>query len=209
LKNLIIIGAGGMGRDIYEFSTQCVGYGKDFTVGGFLDDDLDSLRPFSGYPVVINKIDEYDPAENDVFVCSMGDVSQKKSSVERVLRKGGKFISLIHPTAHIGMNSQIGDGCIILKDAFVGSECSIGDFVLIQIGAVIGHDVRIGKYSRVDCHAVCVGGTELKNGVTIHTGAIINHNVVVENQGKVGAGSFVIRRVKANTSVLGNPAKRI
>lgn len=209
MKDLIIIGAGGMGRDIYDFSTQCVGYGKDFIVAGFLDDDLDSLRPFSGYPAVINKIDEYDPTENDVFVCSMGDVSQKKSSVERVLRKGGKFISLIHPTAQIGMNSQIGDGCVILKDAFVGTECSISDFVLIQIGAVIGHDVRIGKYSRVDCHAVCVGGTELKDGVTIHTGAIINHNVVVESQAKVGAGSFVIRRVKANTSVLGNPAKKI
>lgn len=42
-----------------------------------------------------------------------------------------------------------------------------------------------------------------------NTSAIINHGVVVEDKAHVGACSFVIKRVKAGTTVYGNPAKRL
>ena len=32
MKNLIIIGAGGMGRTIYSNALECVGYGENFVV---------------------------------------------------------------------------------------------------------------------------------------------------------------------------------
>ena len=209
LKNLIIVGAGGMGREIYDLSTQCLGYKKEYIAVGFIDDDLDALNQFSGYPIIIGTIADYIPKENDVFICSIGDTTEKKSSIECILGKGGKFTSLIHPSAVIGKNSTIGNGSIILKDAYIGVDCKIGEFVLIQISAVVGHDVHIGNYSRIDCHAICVGGTEIQDEVTVHTSSVINHNVVVETGATVGACSFVIKRVVSNISVYGNPAKRI
>ena len=209
LKNLIILGAGGMGREIYELATQCKGYNKDYQTVGFLDDDLKVLNSFSGYPSILARIKDYSPKENDIFICSIGDTKKKKVSIGKIVEKGGVFISLIHPSVHIGKNSTVGIGSILLKDAFIGADCKLGDHVLIQIAAVIGHDASVGNYTRVDCHAVCVGGTELQEEVTVHTSAIINHNVVVGKGATVGAGSFVIKRVPSRTTVFGNPARRL
>ena len=55
----------------------------------------------------------------------------------------------------------------------------------------------------------CVGGTVIGHETDIYTSAVLNHGVVVEDSAHVGACSFVIRRVKAGTTVMGNPAKRL
>ena len=80
---------------------------------------------------------------------------------------------------------------------------------LIQSYTVIGHDARIGNWNRIDTHVTCVGGTVVEDEVNIHTSAVISHKVVVESGAHVGALSFVIRRVKAGTTVMGNPAKKL
>ena len=43
MKNLIIIGAGGMGRTVYSNALESVGSGKEFVVKGFIDDNLQAL----------------------------------------------------------------------------------------------------------------------------------------------------------------------
>jgi sugar O-acyltransferase (sialic acid O-acetyltransferase NeuD family) len=209
MKNLIIISAGGMGREIFNLATICNGYNKDYTIKGFIDDDGEALNSFKGYPPVISSIKDYSIQPDDVFICSTGDVTQKKENIQVILNKGGEFISLIHPDASICHNAIIGNGCIILENAYIGCDSQIDNFVTIQISAVIGHDVKVGKYSRVDNFVVCVGGIELKEEVTVHTSAVINHNVIVERNAYVGACSFVIRRVKEYTTVFGNPAKKL
>lgn len=209
MKDLVIIGAGGMGREIFHLANLCNGFNTEYTIKGFLDDDKDALQSFSGYPIIIDTIKNYKPKANDVFICSIGDVVQKKKIIHTILDKGGEFINLIHPGASIGKNVKMGKGCIIMKNSLIGVDCTINDYVLIQASAVIGHDVKIGKYSRIDCHVVCVGGIELKDEVTIHSCAVINDRVIVEKGATVGAVSFVIRKVKENTTVFGNPAKRL
>jgi sugar O-acyltransferase (sialic acid O-acetyltransferase NeuD family) len=209
MKNLLIIGAGGMGREIYDLATLCSGYNKDYVIKGFLDNSIDALKTFNGYSPVISTIDNYIIEDDDVFICSLGNVSEKKKNIQLILDKGGKFINLVHPDAYIGKNTKIGSGCILLKNAYVGVDCVIDDYVLIQLSAVIGHDVKVGKYTRVDNFVVCVGGTELKEEVTVHTSSVINHKVIVERNSIVGACSFVIRKVKENSIVYGNPAKKI
>lgn len=209
MKNLIIIGARGFGRDIYSLALECYGYQKDYQMKGFLDNKNDALDEFVNYPPIIDSFENYVIQKDDIFICAFGDVQSKKKCTELIISKGGKFISLIHPSAHIDANAKLGIGCIVLNNAFVGSGSIIGDFVLIQVSTVIGHDVKIGKYSRVDCQVVCVGGIVLEDEVTIHTAAVINDKVIVGKGAHVGAGSFVIRRVKENSTVYGNPAHKL
>ena len=37
MKQLVLLGAGGLGKEIYGVALQSVGYGVDFIVKGFLD----------------------------------------------------------------------------------------------------------------------------------------------------------------------------
>lgn len=208
MKNLIIIGAGGMGRTIFDIARECDGYGEDFKIKGFIDDNVHSLDGFQNYPPVLNTIADYVPMENDVFTFSIGG-NARRDCIENMILKGGNFINLIHKTARLGSNVDLGVGNIIAAFTSIGADAKIGNCNMIQSYTVIGHDAVIGDYNRIDTHVTCVGGIKIDNYCTIHTGAVINHKVTVHDNAKVGACSFVIRNVKAGTTVLGVPAKKI
>ncbi len=208
MKGLIIIAAGGMGRTLYDMARESVGYGTDFVIKGFIDDNLHALDNFPNYPPLIDKISSYVPQENDVFVCSIGGAARKKC-MEELIERGGHFINLIHRTARIGTNVRMGQGNIVGAYTSIGADAIVGSYNLIQSYTVIGHDVRMGDWNRIDTHVTCVGGTVVGNETDIYTSAVLNHGVVVEDGAHVGACSFVIRKVKAGTTVMGNPAKRL
>ncbi|MDO9153318.1 MAG: acetyltransferase [Paludibacter sp.] len=209
MKDLIIIGAGGMGREIFYHAQECPGFGTAYEIKGFIDDDIHSLDGFVGFPEVLDTVDNYNICENDVFVTSIGSVKSKKLCVEKIIKKGGSFISLIHPTARIEVDTTLGKGNIIMRRVEIGSYAQIGDYNFIQAGAVIGHDASIGNFIRIDCKVVCVGGVVVKDEATIHTLAVISHGVTVGKRAVVGALSFVIRNIKDETTVVGNPALRL
>ena len=208
MKNLIIIGAGGMGRTIFDIAKESIGYGSEFIIKGFIDDNVNALDGFKNYPPVIGKISDYIPDENDVFTFSIGGEARRKC-IDSLVDKDAKFINLIHNSARIGTNVKLGIGNIIAAFTSLGADCIVGDYNMIQSYTVIGHDAVIGDYNRIDTHVTCVGGIRINNETTIHTGAVINHKVTIENNAKVGACSFVIRKVKEGDTVLGVPAKKI
>ena len=208
MKNLIIIGAGGMGRTVYSNALESVGYGEKFVVKGFIDDNLQALDGFPNYPPIIDTIRDYQPQENDVFVSSMGGAS-RRPCMEEIIRRGGEFLGLIHQTTRLLTNVKLGKGNFIGAYTVIGNDVVIGDYNMIQSYTIIGHDAKVGNYNRIDTHVTCVGGVVIEDDVNIHTSAVISHNVVVETGAHVGALSFVIKKVKAGTTVMGNPAKKL
>lgn len=208
MKNLIIIGAGGMGRTIYDMARENTAFNKEYVIKGFIDDNVDALDSFNNYPSVIGTIKDYCIQDGDIFVCSIGGES-RRACMESIINRGGEFYTLIHPSSRIGTNVHIGKGCYIGAFTTIASDAYIDDYNFIQSYTIIGHDVKIGKWNRIDSYVMCVGGTIIGDNCMIHTNAVINHNVVVENGAHVGACSFVIKKVDAGTTVFGNPARRI
>lgn len=208
MKQLIIIGAGGMGRTIFSSAKESVGYGESFIIKGFIDDNLHALDAFENYPRVIDTIKDYIPQEDDVFVSSIGGTA-RRLCMEEIIRRGGEFIELIHKTARIYTNAKLGKGNFIGAYSVIGNDAVVGDYNMIQAYTVIGHDAKIGNWNRIDTHVTCVGGIVIEDEVNIHTSAVISHGVTIGSGSHVGALSFVIRKVKPGTTVCGNPAKKI
>ena len=209
MKNLLIIGASGFGRGTYDMCHNSIGFGTDFVIKGFLDLNLRALDEHSFYPNVISSEDDYEIMPDDVFICAFGDVNLKKKVTEKMLKRGAKFYTLIHKTASISPSSKIGEGTIIQSYVGVDAGVKIGEHCLIQSQTILGHDVEVGDYTRIDCRVMCVGGVMIGNNVNLHTGCVINHKVIVDDNATVGACSFVIRKVHKNTHVFGVPAKKI
>lgn len=208
MKDLVIIGAGGMGRTMYSNALESIGYGEKFIVKGFIDDNLNALDGYPNYPPIISSITDYVPRHNDVFVSSIGGDS-RRSCMEEIISRGGEFMELIHNTARVYNNTKLGKGNFIGAFTVIGNDAVIGDYNMIQSYTVIGHDVKMGNWNRIDTHVTCVGGIVIEDDVNIHTSAVINHNVTVGTGAHVGALSFVIRKVKPGTTVCGNPAKKL
>lgn len=197
-----------MGRTMYDSVRESIGYGEEFDIKGFIDDNLNALDSYANYPPLIGTISTYLPQPDDVFVCSIGGAS-RHHCVDSILSRGGVFQQIIHRTVRLGSNVKLGHGNFIGCFTTIGADATIGDYNMIQSYSIVGHDAKIGNRNRIDTHVTCVGGTIIEDDVNIHTGAVISHNVTVETGAHVGACSFVLRRVKAGTTVMGNPAKRL
>lgn len=209
MKHLLIIGARGWGREVYDIAKACIRAGENIEVKGFLDDKSNALDSYKNYPPIIGPVESYIVQKDDVFICALGDVNYKKDYVEKVLNKGGEFISLIHPTAVIGNNAKIGVGCIIGAYANISCDTIVGDYVTISIKAGVGHDSTVGDYTHIGGLTNISGFVSIGKQVTIHPCSnIIPHRVINDNS-IVGTGSVVIRNVKAGATVFGNPAKTI
>lgn len=208
MKQLIIIGSGGMGRTFYDIARESIGYESEYVIKGFIDDNANALNGFENYPPILGPIKGYQPGSDDVFICSIGGASRRKC-MEEIIAKGGTFLTLIHKTARIGTNVVIGEGTFVGAFTTIGADTHVGRYNLIQAYTVIGHDSRIGDWNRIDTHVTLVGGTIVEDETDIHTSAMISHKVVIESKSRVAACSFVIRRVKSGTTVMGNPAKRL
>jgi prephenate dehydrogenase len=50
MKQLIIIGAGGMGRVMYDMARESIGYQTQYTIKGYIDDNIHSLDSFNNFP---------------------------------------------------------------------------------------------------------------------------------------------------------------
>ncbi len=116
---------------------------------------------------------------------------------------------MIHCTACLLANVVIGKGNFIGADTVIGNDVVIGSYNMIQSYTIIGHDVRMGDFNRIDTRVTCVGGVVIEDEVNIHSSAVISHKVTVESKSHVAALSFVIKDVKAGTTVIGNPAKKL
>jgi len=208
MKQLIIIGAGGMGRTFFDMAKESIGYGQTYLIKGFIDDNTAALDNFNNYPPMLGTITDYQPSDEDLFVCSIGGAARRKC-IEEIISRGGKFLTMIHQTVRLGTNVEIGEGTVIGAFTSIGADAKVGKYNLIQSYSVIGHDSCIGDFNRIDTHVTLVGGTIVENDTDIHTSAMISHNVTIENNSRVAACSFVIRRVKSGTTVMGNPAKRL
>lgn len=209
MKNLIIVGARGFGREVYSLALQSLGYKEEFTVKGFLDDNSSALDGFQNYPPIIGAVESYDIQPDDVFICALGSVAAKKHYVSILHEKDAVFINLIHKEVSFNLNVKIGRGCILWGPIGVSNDVEIKDFVTIHPNVAIGHDVSIGNYVHIGAYCFFGGFTVIADEATIYVRATILDRIKIGQGATVGAGSVVLRNVKEGVSVFGNPAKKI
>jgi len=108
--DLIIVGAGGLGREVYSWLSQEIKEKQNQKIKGFIDDNPNSLDKFE-YPVkIISTISDYRPNPEEKLVLSILNPEIKKRIVESLSQKGAEFYKLIHPSANLGTNIKLGEG---------------------------------------------------------------------------------------------------
>ena len=206
----LIVGAGGVGREVYSWTSGLLrATQSDFPVG-FLDDDLNSLDQF---PTLkerwTGRISTYSPRTGDRLLMAVGDPTSKLAVGEALAARGAVFASFVHPTAVIAHDVRIGFGCIICPFAVVCCNVRLGNFVSMNIGSVAGHDSIIGDGCTLSPHSDVAGKVTLNRGVFMGCHTAILPNTQVGEFARIGAGSVVINNVSPGVSMMGVPAKRI
>lgn len=209
-RRLVIVGAGGFGREVFGLAREAVGRGSDFAdVKGFLDARADALAAFDGYPPVLGAPDAYAPAPDDVFVTALGDVAARRRCADALAARGARFVPLVHRSASLGPHAVVGDGALVAQHAVVSADAAVGRHACVFQGAVVGHDARVGDFAHV--YALCAlgGGVTLGEGAVVYPGARIAPRRRVGARAVVGIGSVVLVNVRDGETVFGNPARPV
>lgn len=209
MEKLIIIGAGGFGREMYAAAQEAVGYGSKFTVKGFLDGRADALDGFAGYPPVIGRPEDYPIGDDEVFVTALGSVAARRRCAAMIESRGGRFISVVHRSASLGPNVRIGDGSFIAHNAVLTADIEVGRHACVFHGSVIGHDSRLADFSHVYSLVSIGGGVEVGEGASVFPGARVVPRRRIGNGATVGIGSVVVRDVDPGVTVFGVPAEKM
>lgn len=207
MKRMIIVGAGGLGREVCNLASADVANGVDWHLAGYLDtrehalDGVDSDLPILGDPT------SYVPGANDMFIVAVGDPRIKRRLVAPLRLKGGVFVSL---RTNVLMSVSTRYGATVFGDrARISVDCSIGDYAFIGDDAIVGHDVKIGDYAHVGTRCFLAGKVCIEDDAVVHPMSSIAIGVRVGRGATVGLGSVVFHNVPDGTTVVGNPARML
>lgn len=209
MKNLIIIGAGGCGREILQWAKDINRQNPRWNIKGFLDDDLNALNGKQCDVPVISKVDDYDICEDDEFTCGIGNAKIRKMIIDKMMAKGAKFVNIIHPNAIVADSCMLGKAVVIYPYALVSDNAVVGDGCIVNMYSSIAHDSVLGEYCTISAHCDITGMCKLGERVFMGTSSHMVPSSKIGNDAYICAGSTVMTRVKDGVKVLGNPAKKM
>lgn len=209
MKNLIIIGAGGCGREILQWAKDINKKDKTWNIKGFLDDDANALNNKKCDTPILSSIDAYDIQEEDVFICGIGDSGTRKTVVQKMKDRGAKFVNIIHPTAIVADSCTLGEGVILYPFALVSANAIVSDGCIINMHSSVAHDATLGCYCTISSYCDITGMCTIGDEVFMGTSAKLVPGTKVGDHAFICAGSMVMTRIREGVKVMGNPAKKI
>lgn len=126
--NLLILGAGMHGSDVYEIAKSL----RVFNKIDFLDDDSANRRAIGKWGDIEKYVHEY-----PVALVAVGDEDTRRDWTSRLNQHGFITPTLIHPTAFISEETEIGVGSVIYPRATVASGVHIGKGCIIGTGSIV------------------------------------------------------------------------
>lgn len=207
MRDLVIVGTGGVGRAFRQFAEDCNAVAPRWRLCGFVDDaepkaGIDLVAPMLGPLARLGEL-----SETDVFV-GVGSPAARMKVVDR-LRSFAQlaFPALVHPRAYIPDSVPVGEGTIIYPGGAVEIDARLGAFVIVNHNATIGHDTVLEDFATISPGCSVGGNVVIGAGAFLGIGACTVQDIRIGAGAIVGAGAAVTADVPAASTVVGVPAR--
>lgn len=210
MKKIIIIGAGGFGREVKILIDDINKVDLLYDFIGYYDDGLAIGTIVNGFPVLGNLKDLLDLDNGTNIALGIGDPVTKCNIISRIKDSNINFPVLVHPSAIIGNDDVIiGKGTLICAGTIITCNIHIKEFVTINLMCTIGHDTIINSFSSFMPSVNISGEVVIHEKVYIGTGAKIINQLEIGQSTIVGAGAVVSKSLPGFCTAVGIPAKPI
>ena len=208
---VVIIGAGGLGREVLEILKARNRITPAYNILGFIDDNKEIKGKTVNRYQTLGGLDWLEGKASDGLscICAIGACVARKKVVQRLQEMGMNFCNAIHPSVVMGDFIELGRGVIIGAGSVLTVNIKIEDHVFINKSCSIGHDVTIGRYCTINTSATVSGGSRLDEGVYVGAGATLIQEVSVGSWATIGAGAAVIGDIPDGVVAVGVPARPI
>ena len=201
---LIIIGASGHGKVVADIAIKM----NKWQSIAFLDDD-ESIKTSMGLEVIGRTADAFTYKDEADFFVAIGSNTTREKIQEKLIEQGINVICLIHPSAVIGTNVEIGFGSVVMAGVVINSSSRIGNGCIINTSSSIDHDNVIENYVHISPGVNMAGTVKVGKGSWIGIGSVVSNNVNICSGCKVGAGAVVVKDITEPGTYVGVPVRRV
>ena len=196
--NKAIIGAGGLGREIYASLDRLDKISCVF----FVDDLYYNSEP-NTYP-----LSKFNPEQYEVIV-AIGDPKARFEMVQK-LPKETQYFTFIHPSAQIlSKDINIGKGSFIGTNCVLTTNIQLGSYSILNRNVNIGHDCIIGSYFSAMAGSVVSGNVTIGEYFYMGNNSSIREKIIIGDNIKIGMNAAVVKNITQPGTYIGVPVKRL
>lgn len=201
---LIIIGASGHGKVVADIAIKL----NKWQSIAFLDDN-ESIKTSMGLEVIGKTADAFTYKDEADFFVAIGSNATREKIQEKLIDEELNVVSLIHPSAVIATDVEIGIGSVVMAGVVINSSSRIGKGCIINTSSSLDHDNTIEDYAHISPGVRTAGSVGIGKGTWLGIGSVISNNVNICSGCKVGAGAVVVKDITEPGTYVGVPVRRV
>ncbi|TDD82362.1 acetyltransferase [Actinomadura rubrisoli] len=207
MRDLVIFGAGGLGRE----TAQAVAALPGWRLLGFAEDDPRRGQLVDGLPVLGGPKDVADMPKVRLVVCtgSPRDYGSRERIVRRLGLPPDRYATIVHPAAWVSPSSRIGPGSVVLAQTVLTASVLVGAHVAIMPHVTVTHDDVIEDHATIASGVRLGGSVRVRAGAYVGAGALVREGVTIGAGALVGMGAVVLGDVPPGEVWAGSPARRL
>lgn len=183
-----VIGAGGFADEIIDYlrvlpSVRLVGVVDDYLRG-------ESPSMVRGLPFLGSLNAAMSSHPQALFVVAAGRPAFREETCEQVLAAGRELFTVVHPTALIAPDAEIGLGSVIAPFAIVNAGATVGVGSVLNVFCSVGHGARVGAYTVLSPYAAINGWGETGKACFLGTRATIYPSVRIGDRCEIDTHSY-------------------
>jgi sugar O-acyltransferase (sialic acid O-acetyltransferase NeuD family) len=149
-----------------------------------------------------------DPSAWCAFPAS-GDGLVRQAQTELIQQHGWQLVSLIAPSATLGVSCELGDGVFVGQQAHIGPMAKVGRGCIINSGAVLEHECAVDEWAHVSVNATMAGRSNLGRFSMLGAGATVIDGLSVTSHVTIGAGAVVNECIEVPGTYVGVPIRKL
>ena len=203
MKPLVLLGGGGHCKAVIEVA-ESAGY----KILGVLDMPEDVGKEILSTRVIGTDDDIPQYVDKAEFVITVGFIKSPATRIKlynRIKEVGGKLAIIIAPTAYVSKYATIGEGTVVMHNAFVNAGAKVGNNVIRNTFTNIEHDAVIGNHCHISTGTMVNGECKVGERCFIGSQSVLANCIAIGDDIIVGAGSLVRKSISIKGIYSGNP----
>lgn len=212
MENIVIVGAGGFGREVSSWIESINEIKPTFKITGYYDDNisLEGTKILNRYPYLGTLVELDNTGEKINAVIAIGNPKAVWQVKNKLNNPNLIFPTIIHPsTITYGDSYKVGEGNLIGPYSIISCDVKIGNFNIFNTYVSVGHDTVIESYNVMNPRVLISGNCKIGNRNLFGLNSAMIQGKTLGDENTLGPGSILYASKKNNSLLIGNPAKNL